>query len=129
MPWLPPGREKAARRGTKHLPEVLLSTLEETSRCLRIEAVHFVAAIGQHGGRSPTSLTVMKISVKQQLVGSVLQEPAVSRVIRHWPDAMPVRYDAEGQAPPNQGREVPDHLLSLVLESRSSVVDTDEEGA
>jgi hypothetical protein len=69
----------------------------------------------------------MAVAVKEKLLGTLTDEPAVLRMRRQWPLAVPVGDDPEGETTPENGSEVPDHHPSLTGVGRSGVVDTDEE--
>ena len=123
-----PGRcEEASRRLSEDLGEDTLSALEGASSFFGIQAVHLVAALGEQRGRSPASLTLMEVAVKEKLLGALPDQPAVVGMRRQWPLAVPVGDHPEGETTPEKGREVPDHHPRLTGVGRSGVVDTDKE--
>jgi hypothetical protein len=125
---LPTRREKAARRFAEDLREEILSVLEDAPCFFGIQPVHLVATLGEQRGRSPASLALMEVSVEEELLGDFLEELAVVGIRSEWPLTVPVGDDAEGEAPPDEGGEVPDDRASFAVEGRGSVVDADEEG-
>jgi len=70
----------------------------------------------------------MEVTVKEKLFGGFPDQPAVVRMRRQWPRAVPVGDDPEGETTPEKGCEVPDHHARLTGVRGSGVVDTDEEG-
>ena len=83
--------------------------------------------LGEQRGRSPASLTLMEVAVKEKLLGALPDQPAVVGMRRQRPLAVPVGDHPEGETTPDEGREVPDHHPSLTGVGRGGVVDTDEE--
>ena len=127
MPRLPGRCEKAPRRLPEDLGEDTLSALEGASSFFELQAVHLVAGLGEQRGRPPASQTLMAVTVKEKLLGALPDQPAVVRMRRQWPLAVPVGDHAEGETTPEDGCEVLDHHPSLTGVGRSGVVDTDEE--
>ena len=122
-----PGRcEEAARRLPENLGEDTLSALDGASSFFGIQAVHLVAGLGEQRGGPPASQTLMAVAVKEKLFGTLTDEPAVVRMRRQWPLAVPVGDHAEGETTSEKGCEVLDHHPSLAGVGRSGVVDANE---
>ena len=123
-----PGRcEEAPRRLSEDLGEDTLSTLDGASGFFGIQAVHLVAGLREQRGGPPASQTLMTVAVKEKLLGTLMDEPAVVRMRREWPLAVPVGNHAEGETTSEKGCEVLDDRPSLTSVGRSGVVDTDKE--
>jgi hypothetical protein len=58
-----------------------------------------VAALGDQRGRSPASLTLMEVAVKEKLLGALPHQPAVVGMRRQRPLAVPVGNHADREAP------------------------------
>jgi hypothetical protein len=95
---LPRGCEEATCRLAEDLGEDVLSAFERASGLFDIQAVHLIAAVGQQRDRSAASLAVMEVAMKENLLGGVLNQPAVLRMRRQWPLAVPVGDHPKGKA-------------------------------
>ena len=92
---LPRGCEEATRRLAEDVSEDALSAFDGASSLVEVQAVHLIAAIGQQRDRPTASLTVMEVAMKEKLFGVLLNQPAVLRMRRQRPLAVPVRHDSE----------------------------------
>jgi hypothetical protein len=93
---------------------------------MRVEAVHLVGALGEPRRGSPTSLTLVEVPVKEELLGGLLDQPTVVGIPGEWPLAAPVGHHAKGETTAYEGREVPDHHPGLAGVGGGGIVDADD---
>src|SRR5688572_10578246 len=126
LPPLPTRCKKSLCGFPKGLDQVALPAHECASRFFAIQAVHLVAAVRNQRDRAPASVTSMVVTMKEELLGRVVDQPAVIRMRCQRPLAIPVRDYSERKTAPNEGREVPDHRAGLVCVGGSGVMDANE---
>src|SRR6187431_1237598 len=98
MAGLPRRRREAARRLSKRFDEDTLPAIQHVVGFLWTEAVHLVRGFRQH--RRPTEAAsvasdsrrpaVMKKTVKEKLLRTLADKPAVVTIFRQRPFAVPV---------------------------------------